>query len=190
MAIGVTQKDFMLQFYIEGMTGNVKFDNGEGSADKMLSWNTKGDPFKIEDIIRFVTNAPKGQLKVRVSDRGHERGGAIRGDIKKIKTLEEELPSAAAQKMVQNIPTAEPEQASYSEEQIENLGNYIKEKLFNIYNRRGKEVGLVDLLDYLKTQDERGDVDMKGLYEVFGIQTTAEEYTPAKGYNNRMLEGI
>ena len=173
--IGVEKPDFMKQFYIEGMTGNVKFDNGKGSADTMLSWNTEGNPFKIEDIKNFIAKAPEGQLKIRVSDRGHERGGAIRGDIRKEKALKEELPTAAAQKIMRNIilmPSLEPEQDTEqipaSEETIQELGNIIKDNLFDIYNRRGKEVGLVDLLDYLKTDSEARYVDMAPLYSHFG----------------------
>ena len=175
-SIGVKDA-FMKQFYIEGMTGNVKFNNGVGAADTMLSWNLDGKPFEIKDIIGFI-DANLGQLNVRVSDRGHERGGAIRGDIRK-RTLQEDYPSAAAQKFLRkNVQQMQPDDEEDTQQKlpaegaIEELGNRIKDNLFNIYNRRGKEVGLVDLLDYLKTGGEVGYVDMTPLWGYFGVTTS------------------
>jgi hypothetical protein len=201
--IGVKKPDFMNQFYIEGMTGKVKFNNGKGSADTMLSWNLDGKPFEIKEIEAFIAEHMQ-QLNIRVSDRGHSRGGAIRGDIKKPKSNVDEgikdiagaillglsqlinpkadMPPTPPDEigLVSQDPDGEqikPPETGFSEDKIITLAEEIKTKLKQIYEDRGPEVGLVDLLDYLKTGGTGEYVNMSPLYAYFG--KTTEPYDPS-----------
>lgn len=74
------------------MTGNIKFrPDSLSSANKVLTWpqdlNEKVTKSTIDDYIDNNLD----NMKLRVSDRGGKRGGAIRGDILKKRTLEENI---------------------------------------------------------------------------------------------------
>ena len=83
---------FKRAFVEEGMTGNIKFrPDSLSSANKVLTWpqdlNEKVTKSTIDDYIDNNLD----NMKLRVSDRGGKRGGAIRGDILKKRTLEENI---------------------------------------------------------------------------------------------------
>ena len=80
--LSINKDAFKKAFAIEGYSGEVKFDGGEGTANKILTWSNNapfltGKPITIEDYV----DAYKDRISIRVSDRGGKRGGAIRGEI-------------------------------------------------------------------------------------------------------------
>jgi hypothetical protein len=83
---------FKKAFVEEGMTGNIKFgEKSPSSANKVLTWpQDLNEKVTTDTIDKYIDNNIDN-MRLRVSDRGGERGGAIRGDILKKRTLEENI---------------------------------------------------------------------------------------------------
>jgi hypothetical protein len=81
--MGIDENIFKEEFAREGISGEMKFNGGAGSANKVLTWNDGPKKPAIEPIVdvdQYITNN-KDKIQIRVSDRGGKRGGSIRGDI-------------------------------------------------------------------------------------------------------------
>lgn len=81
--MGINKDKFKEAFAKEGISGEIKFNGGPGTANQVLTWNSDSEKPAIEPIVnvdQYITNN-KDKIQLRVSDRGGKRGGSIRGDI-------------------------------------------------------------------------------------------------------------
>ena len=140
----------------------------------MLTWNPSGEnaiepPVKIS---QFVNNK-LGNIKLRVSDRGGKRGGAIRGDIlskavqnesineEAFKNLGKYATAAALGAAVAPVGADQPVQVDSAAEETKIIGEAVKNMLEEIYNRNG----IVRFLDDLINDEEGGEINMRPLYD-------------------------
>jgi hypothetical protein len=80
-SINISPNVFLEAFATEGMSGNKKFgEESLSSANKVLTWAPDLQKVTIATIKGYI-KANKNKIRLRVSDRGGQRGGAIRGDI-------------------------------------------------------------------------------------------------------------
>jgi len=209
--------EFRKNFLIEGITGNQKFDpvkTSDGVANRLLTWNDQGTKFIIQkDIDSYVSQNPNS-FRIRVSDRGGVRGGAIRVDVLSESSIKRAAQAAAIalgttfsggqqpelppqqDTITQVTPQGDEQQSIKKPREVEgkmdNVVKEIKNKLGNIY----KERYLVGFLDFLlmKEGDNGKLMNMAKLYELAGLEVESSDteepnkYIPTKGYNNRMLE--
>lgn len=71
---------FKKAFAMEGYSGQVKFAGGKGTANKVLTWSPEPTLADKGTVKNYVEQNLSG-ISIRVSDRGGNRGGAIRGEI-------------------------------------------------------------------------------------------------------------
>jgi hypothetical protein len=193
--LGINAQDFKRQFAYEGLSGEVKFNKGLGTANEVLTWNSSGEnaiepPVKIS---QFVNNK-LGNIKLRVSGRGGKRGGAIRGDILQSKSMQEgfkdvmgaiglgalqvinpqtagtaappDSADVAAQQASADQSAADDQQAA--EQPDEKLA---VEDIIKSYQNYYDQEGIVRFLDALirKKEDKEGEINMRPLYnEILG----------------------
>ena len=184
--LDINAQDFKRQFVYEGLSGEVKFNKGLGTANEVLTWNPSGKnaiepPVKISQFV----NDKLGNIKIRVSDRGGKRGGAIRGDILSKAVQNESIneeafknfgkyatAAALGAAVAGGMPpdgtaTAQPPvgdpaaQVDSAAEESKTIGEAVKNMLEEIYNRNG----IVRFLDDLINDEEGGEINMRPLYD-------------------------